>query len=122
VVRLSFRFVDMLDGDLALRGTVPLRGGECTFLLDIAAADRSLPVVLAASARVEAVAAEPRRLRFRLSGPVGTEAVARLLLPAAPTAVWAGDRPLAFTWDADTRTVLVQHANVPEGLTCTAEW
>jgi hypothetical protein len=122
VTHISGRFIDMLDGNLALRDGISLPAGSCAFMLDLDQVPRGTPAVLAASGRVENVWAEARSLRFSVSGPTNTWAVTRVMLPEAPTRVWAGSAVIDSVWDKDTQTALLRQNNIPAGVAYRIEW
>jgi hypothetical protein len=122
LARISGHFIDMFDGDLALRDGIGVQAGRYAFLLDLDRVPRDTPAVLAASGRVTNVTAQPRALRFTISGPANTWAVTRVALPAAPNVARAGGDGISFSWDQGTQTVLLKHPNAPDGVTYSVAW
>jgi hypothetical protein len=63
--------------------------------------------------------ADGNRLRFRSEGPQGVIAATRVALPAPPKTVKVGassDAQVKVTWDAESRTALLEFPNAPEGV------
>jgi hypothetical protein len=121
-LRLGGTFVDMFDGTLSIRESVNLRPGDTTVLLDLQRLPFDQACVVAASGRVSDAAADDSTLRFRLTGPINTPAVARLRLPRSPREVTAIGEPLDVRWDDLSRTVLIRHHNSPDGVSFAASW
>jgi hypothetical protein len=122
VLTLRGCFVDMLDGSLPVRRLIEIHQGEHAFLLDVEQRRPERAAVLAASARVREVEITTHHLSFRLSGPSNTGVVARLLLPSAPWSATAGGEFVGVSWDADSSTALLRHANLPGGAKYIVEW
>ena len=78
-----------------------------------------MPQVVAAGARITGETVTGGVLQFRATGPQGTTAMVRVLLPHAPTGVAGQGVAISFSWDAASSTALLQFANSPNGVNVT---
>ncbi len=122
-LRLEGRLVDLLDTALPIRREVVLPPGHQAWLLDLDRVTAKAPAVLAAAGRVERWQSSGTAADFTLETPAGIEAVARLLLPAAPKAVKvAGKSTTDYQWDAESSTLLVRFGGDPKGVAVEVGW
>ncbi len=116
---LRGRFIDLFDARLPIIETVTLTPGSRHLLLDLGHARVSEPAVLASACKTLGAEVTPDgSFRFFAEGPDKIEAVARVVLPSAPTEVRVDDQPLAgdaWSWDAASKTVLFRFPNAAGG-------
>jgi hypothetical protein len=116
---LSSTYVNLFDGALPILNRFSLLPGQYIVLIDLATLDHSVPQVVAAGARITGETAMGGVLHFRASGPQGTTAAVRLLLPHAPTGVAGEGVPISFSWDPASSTALLHFPNAPDGVNVT---
>ncbi len=80
------------------------------------------PWVIAAAGRVENETFTGQSLSFTVAGMANTQCSLRARLPEQPIEVSVRDAPAAFEWDEDSRTVLLQFPNLPEGVKVRMRW
>jgi hypothetical protein len=110
---LQGRYIDLLDPKLAYQTEKTLQPDQRALLYDLDWAknsDRPNRVV-AAAARVKDERIENGALKFTARGPVATTARIRITLDKAATATLQGDTPLQQSWDAPSKTLLLEFPN-----------
>ena len=110
-VTLRGRFVDLFDPALPISHAVALTAGRRVLLLDLDAANRPEPRVLAAAFRVRDERVEGDRLRFLAEGIGETNAVARIAVGSAPERILVNGQPFQGDYDDDSHTVLLRFPN-----------
>jgi hypothetical protein len=116
---LRGRFLNLFDPRLAIVDGVAIEPGSRHLLLDVDRARRPRPSVLASACKVLGAENAPDgTFRFFAEGPDKIEAVIRVALPSAPAGVRVDDQPLAagaWSWDAESRTVVLRFPNAADG-------
>ncbi|WP_438432095.1 hypothetical protein [Gorillibacterium sp. sgz500922] len=113
-------FVDLLEPELPVKRLVTVEPGQQALLYDLeehpTSADSS---VIAASSRIEEAVATADSVGFEVRGPSGVRAAARVRCSFRPVHVqWTAEgasRELPFTWDEETKTVLIRYDHHPQG-------
>jgi hypothetical protein len=114
-LRLTGRFVDLLDPTLAVHQEMQVDPGTQAFLLDLQHVRGPRPLLLAAAGRVETWNVEADTLTYTLSSPEGVLTSTRILLDQPPQSVLVdGQPPDASAWDEATKTLLLRHPGRPE--------
>ncbi len=90
---LRGRYVDLFDPELAIVENVTVKPQSRMLLRDLAAGSKT-PRVIAAACRVRNEQLSGTTLRFEADGIGETNAVVRIVVPAAPTEVKVGGQPL----------------------------
>ncbi len=114
-LRLTGRFVDLLDPQLSVRQEVLLQPGQQAWLLDLDRTSGPHPLLLAAAGRVETWQTATGQLDYTISSPEGVRVSTRILLDNAPQSVQVGGKPSDdFQWDESSKTLLLRHGGSPE--------
>jgi len=116
---LTGRFVDLFDAKLPVLREVPITPGSRHLLIDLERQHGTGPRVIASASKVLDARTDRNQLRFHSEGPQGVIAATRVALPAPPKAAKVGaypDAQVKVTWDAESRTALVEFPNAPEGV------
>jgi len=90
---LGGRFVNLFDPELRVRRSVTLAPAARLFLLDLAAAERKGPRVLASACKALPVKQDSHSLALAVEGVAGTPAIVLLLAPQPPRAVTLAGQP-----------------------------
>jgi len=123
-LRLSGRFIDLLNPALPYRDECVLRPGEHALLYDLDRDERGGEArVVAAAARVRGQEARNRTLTFTVRGPRGTQGVAAVRLPAVPATVAAEPPvPVRFAWCVPASTARVTFPNLGQEVRITVAY
>jgi hypothetical protein len=116
---LKGRFIDLFDPGLAVETEATVKPGDRVLLMDMDRLDLKHPRVLASASKITGETNEGGRLRFHSEGPLNTQAATRIALPHAPVSATAEGVPagaLKRTWDPDSKTLLLQYPNSPDGV------
>jgi hypothetical protein len=117
-LRLDGSYVDLLDPQLAVRQQVVVPPGQQAWLLDLERVRGPVPLLLAAAGRVQSWDVTDERLEYTISSPEGVFVSTRILLAAAPQAVFVDGQPCEdVTWDNASHTVLIRHPGHPTPVT-----
>jgi hypothetical protein len=117
--RLTGRFVNLSDAKLTVLREVTLAPRSRYLLIDLDRQRGDGPRVIASASKVLDVRTDGNRLLFRSEGPQGVAAATRIALPSPPKGVKVGSYPEAqvkMTWDAESRTALIEFPSAPEGV------
>jgi hypothetical protein len=118
VKELTGKFVNLFDPKLAVASKVALAPGSRFLLLDLDKLDLSKPRLIASASKTLEFSANQTGLRFHSEGPDQTMAATRVSLAKTPTAVrvrgLAPDK-IAQNWDAQSKTLLIEHPNSAQG-------
>ena len=121
-LQLNGHFIDLFDPKLPCMDVVKVNPGEQTFLFDIdAVKDAKRPQVLAAASRQYDEVVGKKSYAFVAKSPANTDNVMRILLPKKPKDVKVSV-DYQSEWDAETRTLLLQFENLPEGVKVELKW
>ena len=119
---LKGHFIDLFDPKLPCMDVVKVNQGEQTFLFDIdAVKDAKRPQVLAAASRQYDEVVGKKSYAFIAKSPANTDNVMRILLPKKPKDVKVSV-DYQSEWDEETRTLLLQFENLPEGVKVELKW
>ena len=122
-LQLKGHFIDLFDPKLPCMDVVKVNPGEQTFLFDIdAVKDAKRPQVLAAASRQYDEVVGKKSYAFIAKSPANTDNVMRILLPKKPKNVEVSSNAFEMKWDAETRTLLLQFENLPEGVKVELKW
>lgn len=91
---LHGRFVDLFDAELRVRDRVALAPGSRFFLLDLDAARRRAPAVLASACKPLPVKPDAHSLSLAVEGVTHTPAIVLLRAPNAPRSITLAGQPL----------------------------
>ena len=121
-LELKGHFIDLFDPKLPCMDVVKVNQGEQTFLFDIdAVKDAKRPQVLAAASRQYDEVVGKKSYAFIAKSPANTDNVMRILLPKKPKDVKVSV-DYQSEWDEETRTLLLQFENLPEGVKVELKW
>ena len=119
---LKGRFIDLFDPSLPVLAEKLVQPGEQAFLYDLdKVADHTRPQVLAAASRQYDETFTAHSFSFVSKSPANTGNVIRLLLPKEPNVVNV-DVTSQWSWDASSRTLLLEFENDPNGVTVRLGW
>ena len=122
---LSGAYIDLFDPTLPVRNEVTLPPGTQTLLVDLAnVANPKEAQVLASSFRASDEQREKKSYSFIAKSPIGTDGIARVLLPKQPKTVTVDCQTVydAGAWDKNTNTYLITFDNTPDGHAVTFNW
>ena len=121
-LQLNGHFIDLFDPKLPCMDVVKVNSGEQTFLFDIdAVKDAKRPQVLAAASRQYDEVVGKKSYAFIAKSPANTDNVMRILLPKKPKDLKVSV-DYQSEWDVETRTLLLQFENLPEGVKVELKW
>jgi hypothetical protein len=118
VKELSGQFVNLFDAKLKVLNQVTLAPGRRVFLLDLSKLDLSKPRLVASASKILAFSADKHLVRFHSEGPEETMAATRVALLKAPVAVQIqglASEKITKTWDAASKTLLLEYPNSAKG-------
>ena len=119
---LKGRFIDLFDASLPVLDEKVVHPGEQAFLYDLDKVGDAVQVkVLAAASRQYDEVVTPRGFSFVSKSPAQTHNVMRILLPQEPKRVDVNITSRS-TWDAASRTLLLEFENDPDGVSVSIEW
>ena len=119
---LHGRYIDLIDPSLPVISEKVVRAGEQAFLYDLDKVDGNVLVkVLAAASRQYDEVVDPHSFSFVSRSPAYTDNVMRILLPTEPRIVKVSV-PSRSSWDAMSRTLLLEFENDPDGVSVRLEW
>jgi hypothetical protein len=122
-LRIGGRMVDLLDPNLPVRDDFVLPPGKQAWLLDLDRVTAPAPAALAAAGRIETWSPATNSLTYQITSPEGVNAVARILLPAAPKNVAVDGQPCTtHEWHEASKTVLIRHPGHPKPVQVHIEW
>jgi hypothetical protein len=121
-IRLSGRFIDVFDPNLSLCDAIQLAPGQSGLYRDVAnEMNESRPALLHTTHRLTSQEYKNGVLRFSISGPAGTPAVARAYLPGSRhpqvTAAGSNGEPVEITMQIQGDTLFLRFPNNPSGVT-----
>lgn len=113
--------IDLFDPDLPVMDKKVVEPGQRVFLLNVPRNRKPVPCVLASASRVSDETRDGNTYSFVMKGPLATQGIARILLPADFNSVKVSglddrDIDLKPEWDAKTRTLLIRYPNYPDGV------
>ncbi len=121
-LQLKGHYIDLFDPTLPCLDVKTVNPGEQAFLYDIdAVGNKKRPQVLAAASRQYEEKVGKKSYSFTAKSPANTDNVMRILLPKQPKEVKVSTENRS-TWDAETRTLLLQFENNPEGVQVEITW
>ena len=121
-IRLSGRFIDIFDPNLSLCDAVQLAPGQSGLYRDVAdKIDGDKPGLLHTTHRLTSQEYKDGILRFSLSGPAETPAIARVYVPDSQhpqvTATGSNGEPVKITMQRHGDTACLSFPNNPGGVT-----
>jgi hypothetical protein len=109
---LHGRYVNLFDADLAVQNEILVTPGSRFFLLDLDAAGRGQPHLLASACKALLTQASPNLLRFTVEGVRNTPAVMLLTASRAPQSVTLDGSPVAtFDYSGKERLLWIRFEN-----------
>ncbi len=117
--KLKGRFVNLFDSKLPVLREVALQPASRMLLMDLDRLDLSKPKVIASASKVLGTKITSKSIRFHSEGPKDVMAATRIALSAAPKSVKVGDyaeSQVTSTWDAGTKTLLLEYPSSPSGV------
>ena len=119
---LKGRFIDLFDPSLPVINEKVVRPGEQAFLYDLDKVGEDVQVkVLAAASRQYDETYTSHSFSFVSKSPAQTDNVMRILMPQEPKNVNVGAKN-RFTWDAASRTLLLEFENNTDGVSVSIKW
>jgi hypothetical protein len=121
-IRLSGRFIDIFDPNLSLRDAVQLAPGQSGLYRDVAdKINEDRPGLLHTTHRLTSQEYKDGILRFSVSGPAETPAVARVYVPDSQhpqvTATGSNGESVKITMQRHGDIVSLKFPNKPNGVT-----
>jgi hypothetical protein len=121
-LQLQGSFVDLLDAELPVLREVSIEPGQQTWLLDLDRVSGPDEMVLAAAGRIENWSVGDNEVTYEITAPEGTTTRTRLRLAAEPRRIVVDGTPRDDTlWDADSKTLLLQHTAGPNPVSVTIQ-
>jgi hypothetical protein len=115
-------FIDLFDPSLPLLSEKEVQPGEQAFLYDLdKVADKTRPQVLASASRQYDETFTDHSFSFVSKSSANTGNVMRILLPKEPDIVNVGVTS-QWSWDASSRTLLLEFENDPNGVSVRLGW
>ena len=115
--------VDLFDPKLPVLAEKTVEPGSQAFLYNInRVADKRIPKVLAAAARIYDEQVAVNSYAFTAKSPVNTINAMRVLLPAKPKEVVTSDKDFSQSWDEGSHTLYLGFENSPEGVKVHISW
>jgi len=115
--------VDLFDPKLPVLAEKTVEPGSQAFLYNInRVADKRIPKVLAAAARIYDEQVAVNSYAFTAKSPVNTINAMRVLLPAKPKEVVTSDKDFSQSWDEGSHTLYLGFDNSPEGVKVHISW
>ena len=119
--RLEGCFIDLFDSDLPVYTTMSIQPGTQRFLYDVSKAPKA-PAILAAASRAYDIKKTGHSFSYVCKSPVETVNVSRILVPSKPVKVAVNGITADFEWDPTSKTCLLRHDNLPDGVTVEIQW
>ncbi len=117
--KLTGRFVNLFDAKLSVLREVALRPASRMLLVDMDKLDLSRPRVIASASQVLGLKRTANSIRFHSEGPSNVTAATRVALPSEPKSLKVGDyanAEVVSTWDAESKTLLLEYPSSPDGV------
>lgn len=114
-------FVNLFSPHLRVQSDPAIAPDTRWLLYDLARCPAH-PWVIAAAGRVGDETYTEHTLAFTIEGMAETHCAVRARVPERPASVTVAGAPATYLWDPDSRTVLVQFANDPAGVSVLVEW
>ena len=118
---LAGQWINLFDARLPVTVNPRIEADTRWLLYDLARCPAH-PWVIAAAGRVENETFSAQSLAFSISGMAKTQCCVRARLPQPPSQATLDGAALAFEWDADSQTVLLQFPNLPAGQSVELRW
>ena len=122
-------YIDLFDPELPILSEKITNSGEQSFLYNInSVEDKNKPQVLASASRVYHEVVNDNSYSFVSKSPLDTNNSMRILLPQQPKSVFINNKPLSRSpntnqeFDKNSKTLLLQFENNPEGVNVSIKW
>ena len=122
-------YIDLFDPELPVLSEKTTKPGEQSFLYNInSVEDKNKPQVLASASRVYHEVVNDNSYSFVSKSPLDTNNSMRILLPQQPKSVFINNKPLSRLpntnqeFDKNSKTLLLQFENNPEGVNVSIKW
>ncbi|OMF23499.1 hypothetical protein BK133_24225 [Paenibacillus sp. FSL H8-0548] len=123
-VILEGLYIDLFEASLPIRRSVEIKSGEDSLLFDLNYSNQELEEtsILVSSSRIRDEQEGENQISFVSESPHDITVSTRLRVPGEPSSITAGEKEASFQYDAESGTVLIRYAGVPEGITINVEW
>lgn len=118
-LRLEGTFIDLYDPSLPILDGASLPPGARKLLYDLDKRPKGA-AILAEAGRSAGLRKTRNSLSYITKGPAGTINRSRVSLPQEPLSVEA--EGCSWTWDEDSKTILLEFPNTPEGVPVLFRW
>lgn len=122
-------YINLFDPELPVISEKITKPGEQSFLYNInSVEDKNKPQVLASASRIYDEEINAKSYSFVCKSPLDTNNSMRILLPQQPESILLNNNPLRkspdihYEYDQQSKTLLLQFANNPEGAKISINW
>ena len=122
-------YIDLFDPVLPVLSEKITKPGEQSYLYNInSVEDKNIPQVLASASRIYDEARSAKSYSFVSKSPLDTNNSMRILLPQQPKSVLINNKPLDrspntnLEFDKESKTLLLQFENDPDGVKVSINW